>query len=379
MTPTPIPFPAGVNSYLENVLRGRLSQRATRLAASDAAAAACSPPPKESAWGLWRQLQFCEPLVHPQQKAPTGIGWKVPLKSGAGNQPVIFVIGIGDAAMVGRLVSTLVVYLNQGKVEYGYQFANDAVLVPEPSWSPDTFATQCASSPAVQGAILVNVTAAGSGSTDEFIHRRNWTAIDATAMYAQCLHDGAQGVPSFTWVSGIEKEENHHLTLTPLTPLAMLLTLAATYEVFAPARQTTTASTQVFPSSSPIPPGGRVSQIVSTDQTTLNASSLGGVAGGFLASSITYTNTAVPLSQAPVDQLTWDTLQSIAVDLMKQMNCWHPALAPRESPNAHDVIGASRNLPAYNAPVGLGRYTSGTPSAPFCKEPPSESIHDILP
>ena len=155
-------MPPNAKSYLVQILRARPSQCAPRPAAR---APPHSPlaPPKETSWGLWRQLQFCETFVHPQQKAPTGIAWKVPLKSGAGNQPVIFVIGIGDAAMVGRLVSTLVVYLNQGKVEYGYQFANDAVLVPEPSWSPDTFATQCASSPAVQGAILVDVTAAGSG------------------------------------------------------------------------------------------------------------------------------------------------------------------------------------------------------------------------
>ncbi|MGA7570258.1 MAG: hypothetical protein WCA80_05570 [Candidatus Aquilonibacter sp.] len=373
-TPAPLPMPPNAKSYLVQILRARLAQCSALLRGSHAQSA-CTPSNNEDLWQLWPHLKLCETLVHPPQKAPTGIAWQLPSETGTGSQPVIFVIGIGDAAMVGRLVSTLVGYLNQGKGEYGYQFANNAILVPEPSWSPEMYATQCASSPAVQGAIVVDITAAGSGSDDEFIHRRNWTAIDATALYAQC----DQKASSYIWMSDIAKVENHKITLTPLTPLALLLTLAATYEVFAPARQTATATTNAYPNPSPIPPGGRVTQVVTTNQTTINASSLGGVAGGFLGSSIAYTNSAVPLSQQPVDSLTWDTLQTIAVKLMGSMNCWHPALAPKESPNAQDVIGAPRTLPAYNAPVGLGRYTSGTPSAPFCKEPSSESIHDILP
>jgi hypothetical protein len=285
--------------------------------------------------------------------------------------------------MINKLISTLAVYLNDGKQETGYRFAGDAVLIPEPGWSPEAYAAQCESSPQVEGAIVLEITAAGSGASDEFIRRRNWTAIEATALYAQCAHKtpSSQGVPSYVWVSDIAKEENHHITLTPLTPLALLLTLGAAYLEFAPSRTNSSASTRVFPNPTPIPSGGRVTQIVTTNATALNASGLGGVAGSFLGSSLTYTNNAAPLTQGPaVDRQTWDTLQSLAIDLMKDMNCWQPAPEPIGTPNARDVVGAARTLPAYNPPAGLGAYSSGEPSAPFCSEPgTSESINDILP
>jgi hypothetical protein len=385
---TPIPIP-GAQSYLAYILRERLAQCSAILGGYHAQkhgppppAAACSPSAHEKSDVslLWAHLTFCESLVHPPVTVSPTIGWQIPPTSGAGNRPVIFVIGGGggDAAMVGKLISTLAVYLNDGKVESGYRFAGDAVLIPEPTWSPEVYAAQCEHSPQVEGAIVVQITAAGSGATDEFIRRRNWTAIEGTALYAQCVRHApsSQGVPSYVWVSDIAQSENQHVTLTPLTPLALVLTLGAAYEEFAPAKQTTTASTTVFPNPTPIPATGKVSQIVTTNQTTRNAGTLSTVAGGFL----TYTNGAAPLTQGPaVDQQTWDTLQSLAMVLIKNMNCWQPAPEPI-TPNAKDVVGKLRTLPAYNPPAGLGEFSSGAPSAPFCSEPgASESINDILP
>jgi hypothetical protein len=177
------------------------------------------------------------------------------------------------------------------------------------------------------------------------------------------------------------KEEHQHITLTPLTPLALILTLGGAYEEFAPARQTASASTKVFPNPTPIPKQGRVTQVVSTDQTTLNAGALAGAAGGFLASTINYTNSAAPLTAQPtVDQQTWDTLQSVAISLVRNMNCWQPAPRPNGAPGARDVVGKPRDLPPYNPPAGLSAYSSGGPSAPFCSKPAaSESINEILP
>jgi len=395
-TPTPVPIPANVEGYLAHILRQRLMQCWAQLGGHRPLPKVYPPKvptsPEEACWPsdsenavaqLWAHLKFCESLVHPAVKAPpAGIGWQLPSTTGSGSRPVIFVMGIGDPAMVGRLVSALVTFLNEGVAESGFAFVDNAVLVPQPSWQLETFATQCANSPQVRGAIVVDVTASGGGTTDQFITRKNWTAVEATAFYAQCTHDpeDAQGTSAFTWASDIVKEEHHRLTLTPLTPLAMLLTMASIYEVFAPAHTTSTASTSVFPNPSPVPSGGRVTQVVTTNQTTLNASSLGSVAGGFLGSSITYTNSAVPISQQPVDELTWDTLQSVAIGLMSQMNCWHPTLGPKQTAIANGIVGAPRTLPAYNPPKGLGAYSSGKASAPFCSEPTrSESITDILP
>jgi hypothetical protein len=334
---TPIPIPAGTKSYLAYILRQRLAECRALLGGNrphrrgPSAATACLPSANETDVRLlWAHLEFCESLVHPPVRVSPGIRWQLPPTSGTANRPVIFVIGTGgDSAMINKLISTLAVYLNDGKQETGYRFAGDAVLIPEPGWSPEAYAAQCESSPQVEGAIVLEITAAGSGASDEFIRRRNWTAIEATALYAQCAHKtpSSQGVPSYVWVSDIAKEENHHITLTPLTPLALLLTLGAAYLEFAPSRTNSSASTRVFPNPTPIPSGGRVTQIVTTNATALNASGLGGVAGSFLGSSLTYTNNAAPLTQGPaVDRQTWDTLQSLAIDLMKDMN-WLAARA----------------------------------------------------
>ncbi len=389
---TPAPIPAGARSYLAYLLRQRLRECWALLGGrrqvmrAPLVATACLPSANENDVRiLWTHLQFCVLLVHPPSvPRPPVVGWQLPPRSGPGNRPVIFVFGTGgDPAMVGKLISTLVVYLNDGRDETGYYFAGDAVLIPEPGWTPDMYATQCESSPQVEGAINLQITAAGSGAADEFIRRRNWTAIEAVALYAQCTHGtpSSPGVPSYVWISDMAKEENHHITLTPLTPLAMLLTLGAAYLEFAPSRTNATATTRVFnnPAKPSPPPSGRVTQMVTTNQTAVNASGLGSVAGSFLGSSLTYTNNAAPLTQGPaVDQQTWDALQSVAIDLVKDMNCWQPQSLPIGT-NAQDVIGRARVLPAYNPPTGLGEHRVGTPSAPFCTEPNAhESIQDLL-
>jgi hypothetical protein len=381
----PVSYPPNVASYLAQNLRARLATCAAGFGAGNPAEAnACTPAQGEiDPRQLWTHLKTCEALAHPPAAASTVIKWALPAASGLGNQPIIFIIaGGGDAAMVQKLASSLAAYLNVGKAKNGFRFAADAVLLPEPTWSPDQFLTQCKSSPQVEGAIVLQITATGSGASDEFVRRRNWTAIEATALYAQCVRKrpGSQGVPMYTWASSIEQKEKHYVTLTPLLPLSLLLTVAGGYEVFSPARTSSSATTSVFPNPSPIPSAGRVSQIVTTGQTTLNAASLSSVAGSFLGSSITYTNSAAPLTPTSVDRLTWDTLQELALQLMKDMNCWQPQPEPTGTPNAADVIGAQRRLPAYSPPTGLGAYSSGRPSAPFCSEPgASESINDILP
>lgn len=383
---TPVPFPVNVGSYLARNLQARLATCAAEFGvANPAEANACAPPQGElDPRRLWTQLKTCEALAHPPGSAATVIKWALPAASGKPNQPIIFIVGGGGpAAMVEKLSSSLAAYLNDGKAENGFRFADDAVLLPEPAWSPDQFLLQCEKSPQVEGAIVLQITANGSGASDEFIRRRNWTAIEATALYAQCVHKDprSQGVPTYTWASAIEQKEQHSTTLTPLLPLSLLATLAGAYEEFAPARTTSTQTTTVLPNPSPIPAAGRVSQVVTTNQTVLNASSLGTAAGSLLASSITYTNSATPLTQQPsVDRLTWDTLQNLALQLMKDMNCWQPQPQPKGRAKAADVIGTPRTLPAYSPQTGLGAYSSGRPSAPFCSEPgDSESINDILP
>lgn len=392
----PVPLPPQTRSYLASVLRARLKQCSQKMQ-KDAAvpgsrvtpADACDPRDVSNVRILWQQLRLCEALVNPQLPTPTMLGWKLPPTVGYANQPVIFVMGAGggDPAMLAKLVSTLAQYLSQTA---SYLDGN-AKLIAAPTLALSDFIGYCANSQQVKGAIIVTITAAGSGATDAFIYRRNWTAIEANALYADCQRPvdrpKANGVPAVVWTSDLAQGQKHYDFPTPLTPIALLLTLGAAYEEFAPSRSTSTVTTRIFPTPLPIPTYGRISQVQTTNGQTLNASSLSSVAIGFLSSSISYTNASAPLTQSPtVDQQTWDTLQDIGYKLVAEMNCWQP---PTEAIGGQqplkDIVGQPRKVPGYKPPPGLN-YASGEPSAPFCAEPvptasPStgESIQDILP
>jgi hypothetical protein len=410
---TAVPIPRRTNSYLANVLRQRLLKcrsalkRYESIGNDDSPARACTPvDTDEDIRVLWQQLQFCValknlPFAAPAPAASPSIKWKLPSTTGSGSQPVIFVMGAaGDPGMLAKLISTLTHYLN-GTATY---IIDDARLIPEPAMSTADFITQCAQSPQVKGAIVVAITAAGSGASDQFFSRKNWSAIEATALYADCERSGsASGVPAYVWASRLAYKSNHYITPTPLTPLAILLTLGAAYEEFAPSRTTSTVTTRVYPTPLPLPTSGRISQVQTTNAQTLNASSLSSVAIGFLGSSITYTNAVAPLTGATLDQQTWDTLQDVAAKLVEDMNCWQlPAQALGGGKQLSDIEGRARPAPAYVPPAGLSTYSLGRPSAPFCAEPNSippapmptppqleiptpqpspggESIQDILP
>jgi hypothetical protein len=412
---TAVPIPKRTNNYLANVLRRRLLQCQSALkdydniGADDSPAKACTPVDRdEDIRVLWQQLQFCValrnlPYAGPAPAASPSIQWKLPSTTGSGNQPVIFVLGAaGDPAMLAKLISTLTHYLNQTAT----YIVGGARLIPEPAMSTADFITQCGQSPQVKGAIVVAITAAGSGASDQFFSRKNWSAIEATALYADCERSrpSASGLPAYVWASSLAYKSNHYITPTPLTPLAILLTLGAAYEEFAPSRTTSTVTTRVYPTPLPLPTSGRISQVQMTNSQTLNASSLSSVAIGFLGSSITYTNVVAPLTGPPtIDQQTWDTLQDVAEKLVKDMNCWQlPAEALGGGKQVSDIVGRSRPAPAYVPPANLSSYSFGQPSAPFCAEPNSiqpaptptppkletpgpqpspggESIQDILP
>jgi hypothetical protein len=382
---TPPPIPPNVRSYLSNVLLGRLAACQRGLGVSEERP--CEPNAGESNQPslLWTHLRFCELLVKgPPLKTPSVIPWQLPGLGLKRSQPVIFVMGAGaDTAVVSKLISTLTVYLNDGKESAGYHFTDDAILVPEPSWTTDVYANQCENSPNVEGAIVVNVTAAGSGASDEFISRRNWSAIEATAMYAQCTHASSSpgGVPSFVWASNIDQEESHRNTFTPLLPLSLLLTLGAMYEEFVPQRTLQITSKKLFPAPTPFPKTGYQSEKDTANTTTLNAAQVGSIAGGFLTSSISYTNTSNPLTQQPtLDQQTWNIVQSVAIKLIGDMNCWQATPEPIGSRSASDIIGPARSLPGYSPPSGIGAFRTGRASAPFCGETGlGESVRIVLP
>ena len=321
--PTPIPIPPYISRYLAHVLRGRLEtcSRTFAVTSSVRSSRACVPE-SHNIRLLWQQLTFCESLVGgspttPSTEVPILWGSQVtPTKPARGEQRYIFVIGVGpDEPMRDKLVASLAENFAD------YSLVNDDKLIAEPSWSPATFVAQCAEDTAnTDGALIAGITAEGSGSNDETIRRRSWMEVDGYVLYAQCVQKPhSQGRTEYVWASNVREGEGHKITLTIFPVLALLLTLGSTYEIFAPARTSSTSSLRVFPIRSPIPPTGMISQVTAGSQTTTNASSIGNLATGFVSGSLAYTSTVT--SVPTVDEQTWDTLDQLAAYLIGELNC----------------------------------------------------------
>jgi hypothetical protein len=79
---------------------------------------------------------------------------------------IIFIIGQGDPATAGKLISSLA---EQLQPHYYLYFGNDNWLVPEPTWTLGNFLDQCAADPAhTQGAFVVGLDSTASVTTDHF-------------------------------------------------------------------------------------------------------------------------------------------------------------------------------------------------------------------
>lgn len=269
---------------------------------------------------------------------------------------VIFVISTdGDVPTRNKVAASLIQQLQ------AYSIVDNATLVSEPSWTIADYVRQCDADPGhTDGAFLINVTASAVTGKDKFLYRRTKTEIAGSTLYAQCFAQPVVAVPqghganepalnvatntTYVWASGLKDGEYYQNTWTVLPALATVLTAGAAVMTFVPSKTAITATTQIYPTRTPVPPGGETSQAVSTAESQTNVSALGSIATAFLANSVNYTNQSTALPTA--DEQTWNAVEHLVAELVRSMHC--PPFAP---------VG----LASIPAPA-----TSGATPAPFC-------------
>ncbi|HEY7981073.1 MAG TPA: hypothetical protein VID19_06285 [Candidatus Eremiobacteraceae bacterium] len=190
----PEPIPAGVRSYLAQLLAGRLAACAAH---SGPAAAACSPAPRESdPHKLWQQLKFCEailglqpsgksanPLVHSQEPtfyvvlgvgagsggAPSGLsGSSGGSKGGAAtgststgssvDSPAYFLLFLVAQRLERDVCARSGVSLHDCDAQH------PVAVLPESTWNLEDLRAQCAADPYVSNNPESPYGAAGDGT-----------------------------------------------------------------------------------------------------------------------------------------------------------------------------------------------------------------------
>lgn len=132
-------------------------------------------------------------------------------------------------------------------------------------------------------------------------------------------------------------------TLLPI--LGLLGAAVAAWTAFTPSVTKSTVNTFVFPTPQPIPPAGSVSQSVTTNSKTTNASQLTGVATSFLGSTLTYDTAQTGITTT--DRTTLDALNVIVGQFMDDLGC--PLKDPAPNPSPTPLTIASLHLPKDHA------------------------------
>lgn len=265
---------------------------------------------------------------------------------------IIFIIGQGDPQTAGKLISSLAEQL-QHQVLY---FGDDNWLVPEPTWTLNTFLTQCAADPDhTEGAFVVGLDSSASITRDHFFSRSAYVDITAHILYAQCnmqvaRASGRTPAPkptpksAFVWFSNSISGKGTVDSLTLVSPLALGVALGSVATAFIPSKSQVNTTVKTFPSS---PPPGTVN--TATSSSNFSPSSNNSLAAAVFAGGATY-NSNTPTVLAG-DLQTWLAVHQAMVNAVKSMNC---PPNPQSTPEANDE---TRRRPASQ---GLAR-------APFCQ------------
>lgn len=243
--------------------------------------------------------------------SPTPSPVAIPFEAGR----AIYVLGSGgDATTKATLVSRLAHYLQ------GYQLDAQYILA-EPNWVLSDFVKQCKEDHTgnTVGALVVTFVPAISATHDGILRRRTWTEVDGSVMYAKCAD--ATHLASYVWASHIDHGIDWHSQNTPLPALAFALTLGSAVLTFTPSKTSTSAATRIFPTTPPLPPDGKTSQIVTTTQSQTNASQLGALSTSLLAQSLNYTNASISATMTSNFEQISNAEWNLVYSLVYQMNC----------------------------------------------------------
>jgi hypothetical protein len=221
-----------------------LASLAAVVAAGPTAAGADQPAPSPSA-----------PASPPARTAaPAWIAFK---------DPVVFVLSLGKDVTTNAEVS--VALAKTLKRNDDGITKRPTTFVPEGSWGLAEFLEQCKEDPDhTRGAFIVLPPSYESKTENFLIAIRSSATIQFNTMVATC--NTAKAVPAVDWVSDTSTGVYGRSQIQFL-PLAVLTSV---YLAFAPQRLYQTATSQVYPTHTPIPKGGEQTGVVTTSSTTLN-------------------------------------------------------------------------------------------------------------
>lgn len=255
---------------------------------------------------------------------------------------VLYVIAVGggdaDAPTRGKLVAGLTEELQKRQLT--------DIVVPEPNWGIGDFIRACNTDKMTDGALVVGLVAYATWSASRIFQRDLVTAIDANVLFAKCQQPTTpparpkESTPrptptpsvAYTWQEQTRYDLGDN-PITNLSSLALLLPLAAIYEIVAPTRTTTSQTTTAFPVSSPPPASGSISSIVTTNSTAANANGavLGAVASASIAGAESYTRDIV-YGQPTGDLQTWRAVVKVAQRFAIDTLC--PVKSPATEPSS---------------------------------------------
>jgi hypothetical protein len=290
---------------------------------------------------------------------------------------IIFVLGQGDPATAGKLISALVEQLARYKLYFG----DDNWLVPEPTWTLDTFLAQCANDREhTQGAFVVGLDSTASIVLDHFFSRSAYVDLTAHILYAQCdmtlgfdqsTTSGNNRAPkpttdlykpksaptskstpkaAFVWFAYTSGHGNVN-TLTLVTPIALSVGLGSLVTAFIPSKSQTTTTVQTFPAS---PPPG--TQNTTSSMSAFTPSQESSLAAAVYAGGAAYA--ANQLSVPTGDQQTWYAVYDAITKVANHMHC--PSRTVRND-------GTPMTTPRPPTEAYPAFESQGSSVAPFCE------------
>ncbi|HEX3467615.1 MAG TPA: hypothetical protein VHT05_06010 [Candidatus Elarobacter sp.] len=211
--------------------------------------------------------------------------------------PVVFVLSLGtDIATSARITTALAARLRAKDRTDPKLPVKNAWLVPEGGWTLADYLQQCARDPNTQGAFIVLPPSTAQSNLNWIVLLETRTQAQFSVMVAACDHaatassaaagSAAEPVPMVSpgantqvvWASD-PVAGTAGRSQVEIFPLSILTSI---YLAFAPQRQYQTVTTQVYPTTLPLPAGGERTQVATTNQTTLNGQGAGSIQNGIV-------------------------------------------------------------------------------------------------
>jgi hypothetical protein len=186
---------------------------------------------------------------------------------------VIVTMAVGaDAATNAEIAIELAAQLQ--KSVHGRKAVNHSIVVPTTLTLEDLLKQCAVKGSALAGAYVALPQAVTSASDNYVFFTRSWSLLSFATAVIECnAKDGGGDGPAVTWVSSVSRGLGNRNSVS-LSPLAAL---ASIYAVLTPSKTSTSVTTRVYPTTTPLAVRGEISQTQTTNTTTTNPSAANSV------------------------------------------------------------------------------------------------------